>query len=46
VLGAGDILSNRYEIVREIGQGGFGQVYEARDNLLALRVIVWVKKRA
>lgn len=39
----GQILDNRYEIVRLLGQGGMGQVYEARqrhlDRSVAIKVI-------
>jgi serine/threonine protein kinase len=32
------LLQNRYEIVRQIGQGGMGSVYEAMDKRLHARV--------
>src|SRR6516162_10251225 len=31
-LGPGAIVADRFEVVREIGRGGFGQVFEARDG--------------
>lgn len=34
------ILQNRYEIIRSLGKGGFGSVYEARDMRLDKRVAV------
>ena len=34
----GAILANRYEVVREAGRGGMGEVYEARDLVLDERV--------
>jgi TolB-like protein len=38
-LRAGDLV-NRFEIVREIGRGGFGVVFEARDTGLGRHVAV------
>src|ERR1700691_829476 len=35
---AGQVLSRRFEIVRFLGQGGMGQVYEARDVDLDHRI--------
>jgi len=34
----GAIVANRYEVVREAGRGGMGEVYEARDLVLDERV--------
>jgi Tol biopolymer transport system component len=34
----GEILAGRYQIVRFIGRGGMGEVYEAQDNQLGERV--------
>jgi len=39
-LPAGFLLSNRYEIRRVLGQGGFGITYLARDRLLSLPVAI------
>jgi peptide/nickel transport system substrate-binding protein len=39
-LGQGQVLNNRYRIVRLIGQGGFGAVYRAWDTSLKLPVAV------
>jgi eukaryotic-like serine/threonine-protein kinase len=37
-LTVGEIIAGRYEIVRFIGRGGMGEVYEAQDNQLGERV--------
>jgi eukaryotic-like serine/threonine-protein kinase len=39
---AGDVLSERFEIVRFIGAGGMGEVYEARDRELGEAVALKV----
>ena len=43
-LSSGDVLVNRYRIVKLVGQGGFGAVYRAWDISLGVLVAVAVKK--
>ncbi len=37
-LEVGDLLENRFRIVREVAQGGMGVVYEAQDEKLGRRI--------
>ncbi|HZM26901.1 MAG TPA: serine/threonine-protein kinase, partial [Gemmatimonadales bacterium] len=39
-LGPGDLLAGRYEIVRELGRGGFSIVYLATDRSLSTPVAI------
>ena len=44
-LGPGVIVAGRFEVVREIGRGGFARVFEARDRVLARPVAIKLLKR-
>ncbi len=41
---AGNLLENRYRVVRLAGKGGFGAVYEARDERFQAKRIVAIKE--
>jgi Tol biopolymer transport system component/tRNA A-37 threonylcarbamoyl transferase component Bud32 len=45
VLGPGVIIAGRFEVVREIGRGGFARVFEARDRVLSRSVAIKLLKR-
>jgi serine/threonine protein kinase/regulator of sirC expression with transglutaminase-like and TPR domain len=38
ILAAGDVVGTRYEVIRFIGKGGMGEVYEVEDRELRTRV--------
>src|SRR5262245_9936277 len=38
VFAAGDVVANRYSIVRRLGAGGMGEVYEATDSEIGERI--------
>jgi Tol biopolymer transport system component/tRNA A-37 threonylcarbamoyl transferase component Bud32 len=44
-LGPGVIIAGRFEVVREIGRGGFARVFEARDRVLSRSVAIKLLKR-
>src|SRR5260221_3761728 len=43
-LKAGNLLESRYRVVRLVGKGGFGAVYEARDERFQAKRIVAIKE--
>ncbi|HKA08001.1 MAG TPA: protein kinase [Gemmataceae bacterium] len=44
-LGSGAIVADRFEVVREIGRGGFARVFEAYDRVLSRSVAMKLLKR-
>jgi Tol biopolymer transport system component len=44
-LAPGVIVASRFEVVRELGRGGFARVFEARDRVLARPVAIKLLKR-
>jgi Tol biopolymer transport system component len=44
-LGPGVLIAGRFELVREIGRGGFARVFEARDRVLSRPVALKLLKR-
>src|SRR5262245_31653397 len=44
VLSAGDVIAERFTIVRLLGRGGMGEVYEADDAALGERVALKVMR--
>ncbi len=44
-LGPGVTVAGRFEVVREIGRGGFARVFEARDRVLSRSVAIKLLKR-
>ncbi|MGZ6034940.1 MAG: protein kinase domain-containing protein [Myxococcaceae bacterium] len=44
-LGPGVIVAGRFEVMREIGRGGFARVFEARDRVLSRAVAIKFLKR-
>ena len=44
-LAPGMIVAERFELVREIGRGGFARVFEARDRVLSRPVAIKLLKR-
>jgi serine/threonine protein kinase len=44
-LAPGVIVADRFELVREIGRGGFARVFEARDRVLSRPVAIKLLKR-
>ena len=44
-FGPGVIVAGRFEVVREIGRGGFARVCEARDRVLSRRVAIKLLKK-
>src|SRR5215813_12588765 len=44
-LGSGAIVADRFEVVREIGRGGFARVFEAYDRVLSRSVAIKLLKR-
>src|SRR5215472_368835 len=44
-LGPGVVVAERFEVLREIGRGGFARVFEARDRVLSRPVAIKLLKR-
>ena len=45
VFSAGEVVSGRFEVIRFLGQGGMGEVYEARDLELGERLALKAIRR-
>jgi serine/threonine protein kinase len=44
-LQPGMVVAGRFEVIREIGRGGFARVFEAQDRVLSRRVAIKLLKR-
>jgi serine/threonine-protein kinase len=43
-LSAGDVIADRYHVIRRVGRGGMGEVYEVEDRVLRVNVALKIMR--